>query len=205
MFSRHRRKRIPPPTPEMIRDARAMLGSEVAAGFRSPEEMITSVLECFEDEADPAALRPHLETHLHGALAAHRAAQAFWPETTDCDRLDAAFAELESRGILARQNYLCCGTCGCAAIADEMSKAGAQVRGYTFYHEQDTESAVEGYGVYLNYGAANHDDGPEAAVEIGEEIRDTLERHGLRVDWDGTIEERIAVALDWKRRAAQRG
>lgn len=204
MFFRRRGKRKSP-TAETIADARDMLDSEVAAGFDPPEEIITSILECYEHEADPAALRPHLETHLHDALAAHRAAQASWPETTDCDRLDAAFAELESRGILARQNYWCCGTCGCAAIDEEMSEAGAQARGYTFYHEQDTESAVEGHGLYLNYGAADHEAGPQAAVEIGEEIRGTLEHHGLQVDWDGTVEKRIGVALDWKRRAPQPG
>ncbi|HZW09889.1 MAG TPA: hypothetical protein VFF69_08290 [Phycisphaerales bacterium] len=194
----------PRPLDDVLTDLRSFLDTLVAAGFSPPDEMLQSAIECYEDELAPDALRPHAERMLRESLDAHAAAQASWPQTTDCDRLDAALAELESRGIFARQNYWCCGTCGCAAIDDEMQQAaarGAQVRGYTFYHEQDTDSAVEDGSLYLNYGSADHPAGPQAAVAIGEEVRDTLERHGLSVHWDGTIERRIGVVLDWKRRS----
>jgi len=35
-------------------------------------------------------------------------AQREWPSVTDCDRLDRAFADLNGRGIVARQNFACC-------------------------------------------------------------------------------------------------
>lgn len=134
-------------------------------------------------------------------VAAHEQDQETWPQTTDCDRLDSAFESLECAGILTRQDFSCCGTCGAFEIQDEMDKvvkSGKNVRGYAFYHMQDTESAVEGGGLYLNYGALQ--DGEAAAVEIGKEIAAILKQRGLEVFWDETWEKRIGVKMDWKRR-----
>ena len=135
------------------------------------------------------------------ALAAHAKAEASWPQFTHCDRLDAAFAALERKGIVARQNFSCCGTCGSTEIWDEMDgarDAGMPVRGYAFYHMQDTERAVDGDGLYLNYGAV--EDGEAAALAIGRAIVEGIEAHGLRTDWNGKWSQRIGVSLDWKRR-----
>lgn len=76
-------------------------------------------------------------------------------------------------------------------------KSGTRVRGYVFYHMQDTESAVEGGGLYLNYGAIQ--DGEAAAIGIGKEIAASLRQQGLQVE-DETWAKRIGVRLDWKRR-----
>jgi hypothetical protein len=72
------------------------------------------------------------------------------------------------------------------------------VRGYTFYHMQGTESAAEGYGLYLHYGAVEEGKGP--ALKVGNEILDALQRHGLKTEWDGTHSKCIGVQMDWKRR-----
>lgn len=72
------------------------------------------------------------------------------------------------------------------------------VRGYAFYHMQDTESAVEGNGLYLNYGAVEN--GEVTAVGIAQEIAAARKQQGLKVDWDGTWAKRIGVSMDWKRR-----
>ena len=71
------------------------------------------------------------------ALAAHRAGQAGWPAPTDCDRLDAAFAGVRAAGIVARQHFSCCGTCGAQEIHDEIDQADQERpvgRGFTFFH-----------------------------------------------------------------------
>jgi hypothetical protein len=115
--------------------------------------------------------------------------------------LDAAFAELENNGIVARQNFTCCQTCGHIEIGEEfdtIEDQGTRIRGYTFYHNQDTDGAVEGHGLYLAYGAI--DDGEPAAITIGEEIAKTIRMHGLAVEWDGSTRTRFLVTLDWKRR-----
>ncbi|HEU4968451.1 DUF6891 domain-containing protein [Sphingomonas sp.] len=146
-------------------------------------------------------MRKEAQRLLRDALAEHSMAQRNWPDRTDCDRLDDAFAALEADGIISRQNFTCCGTCGSAEIWDEMKaieEAGGAVRGYAFYHMQDTESAAEGHGLYLNYGAC--EEGEHAALAIARDIVAHLEDHGLDCHWNGEWGKRIAVALDWKRR-----
>jgi hypothetical protein len=68
---------------------------------------------------------------------------------------------------------------------------------------QDTESAAEGYGLYLNYGAV--EEGEKAALRVANEIIDALQRHGLQTEWDGSWSKRIGVTLDWKRRLPEVG
>jgi hypothetical protein len=153
------------------------------------------------DAADPAVLRPHAQRMVREILEEQLREQASWPQPTDCDRLDTAFAALEQVGIVCRQHFSCCGTCGSGEIWDEMEAAragGRDVRGYAFYHVQDTESAVEGGGLYLNYGAVA--EGEDAALVLAHEIVALLEQHGLHTHWNGEWSRRVGVALDWKRR-----
>ncbi len=138
------------------------------------------------------------------AVEAHLRDQATWPEITDCDRLDDALDELTRHGIVCRQNFTCCGNCGVTEIGDEMEverRAGRNVRGYAFYHMQDTESAAEGCGLYLHYGAVAQ--GETAALGVGREIIAALTAHGLATRWNGRSDTRLKVELDWKRRLPQ--
>ena len=190
-----------PVTEEALQELRGYIQRDVAAGFRPEGEIATSAVEILADDYDADALTPHAVRMTRELIAAHKQEQAAWPQTTDCDRLDSAFAALERAGVVSRQDFSCCGTCGAGEIQDEMdkvAKSGTRVRGYAFYHMQDTESAVEGGGLYLNYGAVQ--DGEAAAVGIGKEIAASLKQQGLQVDWDETWATRIGVRLDWKRR-----
>lgn len=180
---------------------RGYIRRDVAAGFRSEDEIRTGVVELLADGYEPSELEPYAKQMAHEEMESHFREELTWPEVTDCDRLDAAFTDLEHSGIVARQDFSCCGNCGSGEIWDEMetaSKRGLRVRGYIFYHMQDTEAATEGRGVYLNYGAVQ--EGETAALEIAKEVVATIQRHGLAVEWDGTWQKRIGVQLDWKRR-----
>lgn len=179
---------------------------DVAAGYVEIAKIANRAAENMVDDFDVDELRPLAKQILDTELANHLAAQRDWPTVTDCDRLEAAFAELEQRGIMCRQNFTCCGTCGVAAIVDLMEaqqKSGTTLRGYAFFHEQDTECAVDGSCLYLNYGSDSGE--KEAAITIGREIVESLRLHGLDVHWDGTIGKRIAIVLDWKRRTTAHG
>lgn len=190
-----------PEPEEQICWLRDQIRRDVAAGFYDADAILTNAIDAFADEIDPATLRREAQGMLREAMAEHAAAQAGWPPLTDCDRLDDAFAALEATGVIARQNFTCCGTCGSAEIWDEIDavgKAGGPTRGYAFYHMQDTERAAEGDGLYLNYGAC--DDGEDAALAVANDIVTQLEAHGLRTEWNGNWGQRIAVSLDWKRR-----
>jgi hypothetical protein len=180
---------------------------QVAAGFAPIDEIVDEAVEVFtEATADGTALRGAALAVAQRALSAHVADQATWSDTTDCDRLDAAFAELDRAGIAARQHFSCCGTCGAHEIHQEMdqaAKAGTPSRGYTFFHVQDTEHAVGGESLYLSYGAADKDQA--ASVGIGHEVVATLNRHGLAPAWNGKHAHRIALPLTWQRRRPQPG
>lgn len=174
---------------------------DVASGFYDEDAILTNAHDAFEEELPKEVLRREASATLRQALADHQAAEAGWPEITDCDRLDAAFAALEAKGVVSRQNFTCCGTCGSTEIWDEIDDAqdsGRPIHGYAFFHMQDTEAAVDGYGLYLNYGACDQDE--EAALTIGHAIVDELEAHGLQTGWDGSWNQRIQVSLNWQKR-----
>jgi hypothetical protein len=188
---------------EIIADMREYVRRYVVAGFDSPSLIPESIVEVFCDDADEEVLRPIAERLTREAVTAHVREQASWPDVTDCDRMDDAFAELNRSGIVCRQNFSCCGNCGVAEIGAEIQAERARglvVRGYAFYHMQDTESAAEGYGLYLNYGSI--EDGEAAALQVAQTIVAALERHGLTTEWNGRVDTRIHVRLDWKRRRA---
>ena len=186
---------------DLLDDVRDQVRRDVAAAFEPPEVILESAIDVFAGEIDAARLEAHARRCLDEELAAHAEAQAQWPAPTDCERLDAAFAALERQGVVTRQNFSCCGSCGALEIRTEMKNEearGARVSGYAFYHAQDTESAVHGYGLCLNYGA--REDGKAAALAVGRQICEELERHGLTADWNGSWDRRIEVPIDWKRR-----
>jgi hypothetical protein len=156
---------------------------DVAAGFYDREQILQNAEDAFSDGVEVSKLRAEAKWVLERALSARAIEQQSWPDVTDCDRLDAAFADLEAEEIIARQNFSCSGTCGSHEIWDEADAEqakGKTVRGHTFYHMQDTESATDGDGLYLNYGAA--DDGEDAAVEIGHRIVEQADSCGARLE-----------------------
>jgi hypothetical protein len=187
---------------ELLEDVRRQVERDLAGGFVSRDEIVQYAVEAFADEVPGAPVEATARRALDEALAARAIDEATWPAVTDCDRLDAAFAALEAEGVISRQNFTCCGSCGSSEIWDEMGKvrdAGGPVTGYAFYHQQDTERAAEGGGLYFNYGAV--EDSEAAALAVGHRIMVRLREQGLEPDWDGRIEQRIGLELDWKRRA----
>lgn len=179
-----------------LEEIREHIDRRIAEGFDTAEDIAQSAAEYFELEGKDRLL----SSLVREAMDRQLQSQQKWPSVTDCDRLDGCFAELEKDGIVARQNFTCCQTCGHAEIGDqilEAQKKGA-VSGYTFYHQQDTERAAEGGGVYLAYGSLSGEE--QGTLDVAQRIADALRRSGLTVTWDGTTSQRIRVDLDWKRR-----
>jgi hypothetical protein len=132
-------------------------------------------------------------------LAEKRSAEAAWPTETDCDRLDAAFARLEKRGILALANagYTTSDAHGDAWAV--ISETPGYYRGFCYYHGQDVERAVQGQSLWLGFDAVAQD--AEAKGALGEEIAEELRLAGFDVAWDGNPETRMSIdGLEWKRR-----
>lgn len=182
-------------------DVDATLNAMVRGAFLPRDQVWLAIDDICEDAEDPDALRAYASAELELLWNEQRAVEKTWSGSTDCDRLDKAFAELEDRGIICRQDFTCCGNCGVAEIGMELNEAeqrGTHVRGYAFYHQQDTESAIQGHGVYLNYGAEK--EGEAAALAIAREIITSLKHHGLEPQWNGSIGQRIHVPMEWRRR-----
>ena len=191
-----------PLTPEGFDDLHDFIKIQVAAGYAPAEEIIEDATALFaESGMDPASVHHAARRISDQVLTAHLAEQLTWPAPTDNDRLDAAFAALDADGILPRQHFACCDTCGAREIHDELDqaeKAGRTMRGFTFFHRQDTEHAVGGEGLYLSFGSAERD--ATASVAIGHEVVDALTRHGLSPAWNGKLVHRILLPLVWRRR-----
>ncbi|HWG47196.1 MAG TPA: hypothetical protein VN688_30815 [Gemmataceae bacterium] len=185
---------------ELTDEIRSFVAVRVTEGFESEEGIIESALETFEVDDENEAFHREVIRFTAEKMAEHRRAQSLWESPTDCDRLDWAFEELNRAGIVARQNFTCCSTCGHYEIGDEIEQAQAErsVEGYVFYHMQDTESACEAGYLYLAYGAVEEGEG--AMVAVGRKIVLALEGAGLRTEWNGQGDTRIHVSLNWQRR-----
>ncbi|NMO14264.1 hypothetical protein HPC49_17660 [Pyxidicoccus fallax] len=169
---------------------------EIAIALDSPEEIVESAVIIYEVEPD------EVEPLVNAALSAHRTACANWPEVTDCDRLDRAFAALDKSGVLARQNFTCCNNCGHTQLSDRMYdelERGRTLDGYVFYHQQDTDRAVAGGGLHLSYHSLTPL--PDAVIAIGRRVVEALRAQGLVVTWDENPYNAIELpSFDWKRR-----
>lgn len=187
--------------PDIADSIAELIAREVAAGFTPAAEIVTAAVEFVSGEASPDVVRAYAESRVRSALQEHRDAQSSWPERTDCDRLDAAFAKLDAIGVVARQNFSCCQNCGHGEIWDEINGRAPTLpaaRGYVFYHCQDTESAVEGDSLFLAYGSVAESDA--AAVDVGHEIVQALRAEGMDPQWNGSLRARIRVPVEWRRR-----
>lgn len=176
----------------------------VWSGFYDPEEVDELIDRLVEADADGAE-RKALCAAAGSAFTDKAAAERAWPETTDCDRLDHAFDELESAGVIALHNAGDTMSDGLSDVNGEYLDRGRpdRVTGYCFYHGQDLARAVAGDGLRIAFGGVQ-DDAPDAGAgrraAVGRLVKDTLERHGLAVAWGGHADERLDVRIDWKRR-----
>ncbi|OLT11597.1 hypothetical protein BJF79_23840 [Actinomadura sp. CNU-125] len=167
----------------------------VALGRHDFGSVVRQCAEILDDPSDADVRRVVADE-----FAAHLADQETWPDELDTDRLQRAFRELDTSGIVARLDHTCCQNCGITELGEEVAR-GDEPRGYAFAHRQDMRAAVPGGPLTLAYGLfCEGEQPPEAQAEIGAEIAAALRRHGLDVDWDGSPRRRIDVSLDWKRR-----
>jgi hypothetical protein len=155
--------------------------------------MIDDILE---DDADEAMLRAAVAPEFEKKAAA----EASWPETTDCDRLDQAFEELNSRGVIALHNAGLTQSDGLSDVTEVLQQRGQnETIGYCFYHGQDVKRAVDGDGLMIAFGDLADDETKK--VQVGLLIQAVLNKFGLTVEWNSEPGTRLNISkLDWKRR-----
>lgn len=189
-------------------DTRAYLGdylwSLLLRGESDPAPYLDAVTEELPDLGEKEA------AVVVDSLIARRRAQlaALGPRPTS--RLSEAFAELATIGVIAREDFTCCGTCGHAEIGDELADF-PDARGFVYYHEQDTERLIEDRTTYVGYGVflpaflseeeweALGDEEQSATYErltvglMRDEVIPLLRRHGIGVEWDEDLSTRILL------------
>jgi hypothetical protein len=186
---------------EALEDLREFITHRVREGFESAHEIVENANDWAYDKYERDDLLPEIKRLTTELLAAHQAEQAGWGPTTDCDRLDQAFAALNRQGIVARQDFSCCNNCGFSEIWDEVEEAEKQqpVEGYVFYHLQCTERAIKTGQLLMAYGCIEED--PGAFQRVGNKIVLELRRVGLNASWGGTAGHPIVVeGIVWRRR-----
>lgn len=168
----------------------------VWSGFFTPDEVQEFIGDILEDDADESMLRAAVDPEFQKKAQDEKS----WPAITDCDRLDAAFDEMEASGLIALQNAGYTMSDGHADVGDAYeARDQSRIKGYCFYHGQDLERAVAGDGLMLAFG--DLEEGKSQKAEIGQLVKSVFEKHGLAVSWDGDPEKRINLPkIDWKRR-----
>ncbi|HKS57791.1 MAG TPA: hypothetical protein VJS12_21010 [Steroidobacteraceae bacterium] len=173
----------------------------VRGGFNDRDEIVTI---CCEEMYEPGELdQQEVERVVDSEFAAVARELKSWPAVTDCDKLDAVFARLNERNIIALQNAGYTQSDGHEDVfeAYERHPQKARIAGYCFYHGQDLARAVDGDGLYLAFGPIDPRREESEGPAIGAAIVEELKRAGFEVDWNGTFAKRICVPkLDWKRR-----
>jgi hypothetical protein len=186
---------------EAPEDLREFIAHRVREGFESAHEIVENAHDWASDKYERDDLLPEIKRLTAELVAAHQAEQVGWGPTTDCDRLDQAFAALNRQGIVARQDFSCCNNCGFTEIWDEVEEAEMQhpVEGYVFYHLQFTERAIKTGQLLMAYGCLDED--PEALQRVGNKIVSELRRAGLNASWGRTVGHPIVVeGMVWGRR-----
>ena len=168
----------------------------VWSGFYSRNEVVAMLQDIAEDQREVDRLTPFITSE----FLRKKQTETTWPLVTDCDRLDAAFADLRKEGIIALQNAGMDISDGQSDVGEELAKTDrSKVRGYCFYHGQDLERAVAGKGLLLAFG--DRDNVRAGKIRVGHIIVDTMRSHGFSVEWNGDPDNRILLPkIDWKRR-----
>jgi hypothetical protein len=188
------------PTQKQLANLKRAVVAHVAEGFSTRVDIVGRFTEDPDEDEYGELDEEAVEKLIDQAILAHHVKQAKWGTPTDCDRLDAAFKSLERKGVVAWQNFTCCSNCGHHEVWDEIKEMQKKrkVIGYAFYHMQDTESAVDGGGIYVKYAAVENDD--EKKKVSGQKVVDALTATGLKPDWDGDPGCAVAVKLKWRKR-----
>lgn len=183
-------------------EIRSFLAKRVAEGFDSEEDIVEDALEYFADDfGDSEDFGDKLSKLTAELMASQLEEERRWQDETDCDRLNKAFDLMEGVGIVARQNFTCCQTCGHAEIWEEIeqTRQDGDVMGYVFYHMQDTDRVIEEGRLYLAYGSADNAD--ETSLRVAQLATQVLQKQGFKVDWNGSLDKRICIeSLVWRRR-----
>lgn len=99
------------------------------------------------------------------------------------ERINLVFRQLRKEGIVAKQNFTCCNTCGMYEMGENHPG-----KDYVFYHAQATSDLQDEGFVYLNFGT----------VHAAQRLADLAAKAGLKVTWNGSEDRKVRLDLPGK-------
>lgn len=181
-------------TPEQhVRD---FTRSCVRSGLLSDAELVGEVVAAIRTELPARA--GEAESSAARWVADERsvlvADAASWPATTDHDRLQAAFTDLEATGVVVLQ--ACEDHWATKAELDRHAEVGARPRGVAWFTPSDVWHAIDEGMLEVNlwHGTTANAAPGDALLE---EAIAVFDKHGLEAHFD---EGRIEVAAHWQKR-----
>lgn len=189
-------------TAEDVARVREQIELEVRCGYRNESEIVDEFRHGLEHGDGLAAEDvARFSDELERRLAEQRELEATWTDVTHNDRIDRAFEQLLTLGIVAEQDAGYTMSDGWS-IVGELSEDYPGSWGATFFHRQAVERGVAGEGLMLVFGAFT--EGPEHAAKsaaLAHHVVDVLNQHGVPASWNGDLDRRIEIApFAWRRR-----
>jgi len=168
----------------------------VRAGLLSDGRLHQEVVQAIETELPAHA--PEADSLARSWIEAERAELvrdvADWPETTDYDRLQAVFGDLDATGVVVLQ--ACEDHWSAKAELERYDASGAPPRGIAWFTPSDVWHAIDEGMLEVNLWH-----GTTANAAPGDALLDdvvgTFEKHGLDATFD---EGRIEVGAHWQKR-----
>lgn len=187
---------------EIDADANQQIKQMIRRGF--DDELLIDILGDFisdvsEESYEESEMHKKMQQMIFLMVQECLEEEKSWPGQTDCEKLSLVFKKMSDNGIVAKEDFTCCGTCGSSEIHDH---AKDDDYGYVFYHQQDTDSVFESGKLYMGYGRVNNSN--KSMSEVASEIVNYLKEAGFNVSWNGSVQTRILVQnLDWKKRVPE--
>lgn len=177
--------------------------TQVRSGFYSLEDIQNNIIEEIEDNGfEDEISEDWAHEHIEKVYKELEEESKLWGDQTQTDCLIAAFDELATKRFIALHYAGYTNDDGEyevveieRALRDNKEKS----EGYCFYHGQDLERAVRGEGLYLSFQKINNES-DAVSKEVAKKIIAILEKHNLKVDWDGKATNRIFLPeFKWQR------
>jgi hypothetical protein len=194
------------PSQETLAIIQTEIQWRVDGGFDARDVIVNRVAAFISLKEHRSDLGPLISSEVDQRLADHAAREATWKGRTDAEKIDRAFAALETDGILARQNFEDNEDNAEEAIAEEAKQAkaaGRKLRGWVYFTTEGTRQAVLEKKMVVYASAFSQSDGALAAVDS--DVLARLQGAGLTADWPyRNAAYAITVSgLDWKKRRAK--
>lgn len=171
------------------------------SGFLTKDEVLA---ELAEGSGDPDEMKQFVEETWQKKLDEEKN----WPEVTDVDRLHQAFKALERKSVLAFHNLGNTNSDAMYLAGSEWKRRGAVATGLlgsVSYHSQALHRARTEGVLHLGFdsypGSATYPTVEARMNAVGMIATQTLQEHGLKAAWNGDINTKIEVIVDWKKRA----